>query len=57
MGHRKSLNEVWKVYGDSRGVIGGHLYEVWKVYGVDGVIYMRFEKCMGTIGVHCRPFI
>ena len=35
----------------------GHLYEVWKVYGVDGVIYMRFGKCMGTIGVHCGPFI
>ena len=36
------------------GVIGGRLYEVWEVYGdprgVIGVVYMRFVKCMGTLG-------
>ena len=35
--------------------LGGGLYEVWEVYGdlmgVIGVVFMRFGKCMGTLGV------
>ena len=34
---RCCLYEVWKVYGDSMGVIG--------------VVYIRFGKCMGTLRV------
>ena len=36
------------------GVIGGLLYDDWEVYrdtvGVTGVVYMRFGKCIGTLG-------
>ena len=42
-GHRGRLHEVWEVYGDSRGSYG--------------VIYMRFGKCMGTLGGHKGSFI
>ena len=39
----------------------GRLYEVWEVYGDPRgsleVVYMRFGKCMGTLGGHKGSFI
>ena len=28
-----AIYEVWEVYGDLMGVIGGRLYKVWEIYG------------------------
>ena len=50
-----------EVHGDPMGVIGGHLYKALKVYGdlmgVIGVVYMEFEKYMGSPGGHRRSFL
>ena len=50
---------VWEVYGDPMGVIGCRLYKVWEVFGdpmgVIGVVYMRFGKCLVTLGGHRGP--
>ena len=50
------LCEVWDVYGVPRVVIVGGLCEVWEVHGdpmgSKWVVYMRFRKCMGTLGGH-----
>ena len=53
------LYEVWEVYGDPMGVIGCRLYKVWEVFGdpmgVIGVVYIRFGKCLVTLGGHWAP--
>ena len=45
------------MYGVPMGVIGGHLYEVLEVYGGQGVVYLRFGKCVGALGGHSGSFI
>ena len=47
--------------GTLLGAIMGRLYEDWEVYGdlrgPYGVVYMRFRKCMGTLGGHKESII
>ena len=44
-------------FGKCIGTLGGRLYEVWEVYGDPmGIVYMRFEKCMGTLLGVTMPF-
>ena len=49
------------MYGDLRVAIRGHLYEIWEVYGDHRgslrAVYMRFGKCIGTLGGHWGSFI
>ena len=42
-GHRGRLYEVWEVYMDPMGIIGGCLYKIWEVNGHQ-ILLMRHAQ-------------